>query len=252
MEIIIGCYIALVGLAIGSFLNVLIYRIPLKISAVKGNSYCPNCEHKLNWLDLFPVFSYIFLLGKCRYCKEKISFRYPLVELLNGSCWLIIYLVFGLNINSLLYALVCSCLITLAFIDIDHKIIPDRFHIIIGACGIISVFTNQNLPLLDRVIGLFAVSVPLLLIVIFIGGMGMGDVKLLAVSGFLLGWKLILLTMLVSSVIAAAFGIYLMITKKASRKSEIPFGPYIAFAVIICLLVGNNMISLYLNFLGVK
>ena len=90
------------------------------------------------------------------------------------------------------------------------------------------------------------------LIHLFIGGMGMGDIKLLAVSGFLLGWKLILLTMLVSSVIAAIFGIYLMITKKAGRKSEIPFGPYIAFAVIICLLVGNNIINFYLNFLGVK
>ncbi len=252
MGIIIVAYIALVGLAIGSFLNVLIYRIPLKISAVKGNSYCPNCEQKLGWLDLFPVFSYLFLLGKCRYCKAKISFRYPLVELLNGVCYLAVYLIYGLNINSLMYALVCSCLITLAFIDIDHQIIPERFNIIIAACGIILAFTSQSLPLLDRIIGLFAVSVPLLLIVIFIGGMGMGDVKLFAACGFLLGWKLILLTMLVSSVLAAIFGIYLMITKKAGRKSEIPFGPYIAFAVIICLLIGNDIIQLYLNFLGVK
>lgn len=251
MEIIIGSYIALVGLAIGSFLNVLIYRIPLKISAVKGNSYCPNCEHKLNWLDLFPVFSYLFLRGKCRYCKEKISFRYPLVELLNGACWLTIYFIFGLNVNSLIYALVCSCLITLAFIDIDHKIIPDRFHIIIGVCGIISVFTYQNLPLLDRIIGLFAVSLPLFLVFIFYGGMGFGDVKLFAVSGFLLGWKLILLTILVSSVLGAIFGITLILRKKAGGKSEIPFGPFIAFAIIICLLVGNNIISFYLRFLGV-
>jgi leader peptidase (prepilin peptidase)/N-methyltransferase len=246
-------YIVLIGLAIGSFLNVLIYRIPLKLSVSKGNSFCPKCNHKLSWLDLFPVFSYIFLCAKCRYCKAPISFRYPLVEIINAVCYLAIYLIFGLNLISLCYAVFCTSLIVLAFIDIDHKIIPDRFNIIIGICGILLLFLSHDIPLidritwLDRVIGLFAVSVPLLIIFLITGGMGEGDIKLFAVCGFFLGWKLILLTMLFASIFAAIFGIILMVNKKATRKSEIPFGPYIALAAIASLFFGNNLLNSYLS-----
>ena len=247
MELFLTIYIVLIGLAIGSFLNVLIYRIPLEISASKGNSFCPKCNHKLIWLDLFPVFSYIFLRGKCRYCKAPISFRYPFVEILNAVCYLAIYLSFGLNLTSICYAVFCTSLIVLAFIDIDHKFIPDRFHVIIAICGILLMFFAKDISWLDRVIGLFAISVPLYIIVLITGGMGEGDVKLFAVCGFLLGWKLILLTMLLSSIFAAVIGIILMVNKKATRKTELPYGPYIAFASIICLLFGNNLINSYLS-----
>ncbi len=246
MEIILYTYVILFGFIIGSFLNVVIYRIPLKLSVVKGYSFCPKCNKRLTILDLVPLFSYIFLLGKCRYCKEKISFRYPLVETLNALFYLLIYLAYGFSVETLIYFIVSSCLVSLSFIDIDKKIIPDRFQIIIGICAIILLIFSNNISPLDRVIGLFIISVPFLIIALF-GGMGEGDVKLFAVCGFLIGWKLILLSMLISSIVAAIVGIYLMIVKKADKKSEIPFGPYIALAVLVSILFGENIINAYLS-----
>ena len=247
MKLFYTIYITIIGLAIGSFLNVLIYRIPIKLSVSKGNSFCPKCNHKLIWLDLFPVFSYLFLGAKCRYCKAPISFRYPFVEVLNAVCYMGIYLMFGFNIASICYAVFCTSLIVLAFIDIDHKIIPDRFNIIIGICGILLLFFTHDITWLDRVIGFFAISIPILIISLISGGMGEGDIKLFAVCGFFLGWKLILLTMLFASIFAAIFGIILMINKKATGKTEMPFGPYIAMAAIVSLFFGNGLLNSYLS-----
>ena len=186
MGIFIQIYAVLIGLVIGSFLNVLIYRIPLKLSVVKGSSFCPKCNHRLVWTDLFPVFSYIFLLGKCRYCKAGISIRYPVIETVNAVCYSLVYMLFGLTPSAFLYAVICSCLIVLAMIDFDHRIIPDRFHIIIGCCALILGFITKEITWIERIIGLFAVSVPLLILALATGGMGEGDVKLIAVCGFLL------------------------------------------------------------------
>jgi len=247
MNVIIDAYVVLIGLIIGSYLNVLIYRIPLNIPTSKGFSFCPSCNHRLMWFDLFPLFSYIFLGGKCRYCKEKISFRYPAIEALNAICYFVIYLKFGFNYSTLIYFVVFSSLIVLALIDFDHKIIPDRFHIIIGVCAIALIFAAKDLTILERVIGFFAISVPVYIIALLTDGMGEGDVKLFAVCGLMLGWKLILLTMLIASILAAAYGLILMLAKKAKGKSEIPFGPFIAFAVMICIFAGNDIINLYLS-----
>jgi leader peptidase (prepilin peptidase)/N-methyltransferase len=249
LDIFIYVYTVLVGLVIGSFLNVLIYRIPLKLSSVKGTSFCPKCKHKLVWIDLFPVFSYIFLLGKCRYCKAGISPRYPVIELLNALCYYLVYSLFGLTPAAFIYAIICSCLIVLAMIDYDHKIIPDRFNIIIGVGALILGFITKDVTWLERIIGFFAVSLPLLIIALITGGIGEGDVKLIAVCGLLLGWKSILLTMLFASVFAAVFGISLMAKNKAKGKTQIPFGPFIAFSVIICMLYGEKIINLYISFL---
>ncbi|MDD2362299.1 MAG: prepilin peptidase [Oscillospiraceae bacterium] len=252
MEIFIHVYTILIGLIIGSFLNVLIYRVPLKLSFVKGASFCPKCKHKLSWLDLFPVLSYIFLFGKCRYCKDGISPRYPAIELLNALCYYLVYLRFGLTPAAFVYAVICSCLIVLAMIDYDHKIIPDRFNIIIGIGALILGFITKDVTWTERIIGFFAVSLPLLIIALITGGVGEGDVKLIAVCGLLLGWKLILLTMLFASVFAAIFGIVLIAIKKAKGKTQLPFGPFIAFSVIICMLYGENIINLYISFLMIN
>lgn len=243
-------YAVLVGLVIGSFLNVLVYRIPQKLSSVKGTSFCPQCGHRLKWYDLFPMLSYLFLLGRCRYCGARISPCYPAVEGLNALCYYLIYIQNGLRPSSLIYAVVCSCLIVLALIDYDHKIIPDRFHIIIGISAVALGFITREVTWLERVIGFFAISLPMLVLALVTGGIGEGDVKLFAVCGLLLGWKLILLTMLLSSVLAAVYGIALMAIKKAKGKTEIPFGPFIAFSVIICLLAGERIINFYLSLLG--
>lgn len=264
MDLLIKGYVFLIGLIIGSYLNVLIYRIPLKISTSKGFSFCPKCNHKLGWLDLFPLFSYIFLGARCRYCKEKISFRYPAIEALNAILYLIVFLKFAPELTSgtattssiltgmgitAIYFIVISSLLVLTFIDIDHKIIPDRFHIIIGICAIALVFLTNDLTIWERIIGFFAISVPIYIIALLTNGMGEGDVKLFAVCGLLLGWKLILLTMLFASFIAAIYGLVLILAKKAKGKSEIPFGPFIALAVTVCIFAGNNIIDLYISFI---
>lgn len=247
MEAFLFVYVLFVGLIFGSFLNVLIYRIPLGLDVVKGRSFCPNCNHKLNWLDLFPVFSFLFLKGKCRYCNSPISPRYPAVEMLNALCYVGVYLIFGIHISALVYWVICSCLIVLSFIDLDKGLIPDRFNIIIGACGILMAVFVRDLPLLDRIIGLAAISIPVLVIAILTGGMGMGDVKLLAACGFLLGWKLIVFAFLTASVTAAVYAVIMMIRKAAHKNSEIPFGPFIAAGVLSAIFFGNSIITAYLN-----
>ncbi len=239
------------GVCIGSFLNVLIYRIPNEIGVSKGSSFCPSCNHNLSWADLVPIVSYIVLLGKCNYCKKPISFRYPFVELLTGVLFLLSFLIYGFSLNAFIYCIVSACLVSLAFIDLDETYIPDRFNIIIFACGLILLIFTRDISVLDRIIGLFAISVPLFIIAKISDGMGEGDVKLFAACGLLLGWKLILLTMLVSSVVAALVGGMLLITKKADRKTAIPFGPYIAAAVAISYLFGGNIINWYLKLLHV-
>jgi len=249
MELFIKLYVILIGLAIGSFLNVLIYRIPLKISFVKGSSFCPKCNHKLKPLDLFPVFSYVFLGGKCRYCKAKISPRYPLIEILNAVCYFLVYQAYGVHFVTPLYFVVCSSLIVLTWIDFDYKIIPDRFHIIIGICALAAGFLSRDLSWADRLIGLVVVSVPVLIIAMITGGMGAGDVKLFAVCGLLLGWKLNLLVMLIASVTASIYGVALMLFQKAEKKTEIPFGPFISLGTIVCLLWGNSFIQWYVSLL---
>lgn len=287
LNILIGIYYAIFGLLIGSFLNVCIYRIPIKISIVKGNeghSFCPHCKHSLGALDLVPLFSYLFLRGKCRYCKAPISGRYPLVEGLTSAAYLLSFLCYGFSSQSIILCAFFSIMIVIAFIDYDTQIVYDRFHVIIIALGIVSYFipmlTGEDnflgLTLLDRVIGLFAISVPLLLIIYIYyklfhkDGMGGGDIKLFAACGFFLGWKLVIFTLLISSVVGAVAGI-IYITRmyknaedtdadeenideeSASDEDEeddspkFAFVPCIAVGCFISALFGNTLIDWYLS-----
>lgn len=251
METLVLVYVLLLGLAVGSFLNVLIYRIPRRLSVVKGTSFCPACQHRLNWLDLIPVFSFLFLRGKCRYCRAPISPRYPMVELLNALSYLLVYAVYGLQWLSAVYAIVCSCLIALSMIDIDTQQIPDRFHLVIGLCGVAAgLLPGGSIGWLERLIGLFCVSLPLLALAILTDGVGEGDIKLFAACGLLLGWKLIVLAMLLAAVAAGLYGGILMAVKKAGGKTPIPFGPFIAFGVMISLLAGDAILTWYLQWIA--
>ncbi len=250
MDWLIQAYILLAGLAVGSFLNVLIYRIPLGLSPAKGFSFCPRCRHRLYAADLVPVVSHLLLRGRCRYCKEPIAWRYPLVELLNALCWLAVYRLYGATLTGFCYAAACSCLLTVAGIDLDHGIIPDRFNLIVGGMGLLlAVFVPQP-PWYERAIGFVAVSLPLLLVAVATGGMGEGDIKLFAACGLLMGWKLIVLTMLLASIAAAITSGVLLATGRASRKTPIPFGPFIALGVVLSLLAGDALIGWYLGLLG--
>lgn len=245
---IIYIFVFLYGIAIGSFLNVVIYRLPRKLGMVKGHSFCTSCSHKLGILDLVPLFSYIFLGGRCRYCKDKISIRYPIVEFLNGALWLLVYLKFGFTFIGFGWFIAVSVLLCIAFIDGEHMEIPDRFSVLLALAGVLMALSSE-FPILSRVIGLFAVSVPLFIIAVISSGkaMGGGDIKLMAAAGFCLGWENTLVALLLGSLFGSIYGLVNMKKGKVKFKQEVPFGPFLTTGIVIAGLLGDRIISVYLG-----
>lgn len=246
MLFLTAAFVFTLGLLIGSFLNVCIYRIPEKISVAKGFSFCPTCKNRIQPYDLIPVVSYLFLKGSCRYCKTHISAKYPIVEFLTGVLFLLVFYEYGLTPLAGLVAVLVSVLLVVTFIDLKYQIIPDGLVLIIFAAGIPTAFLSGLSPW-EHVIGFFAVSV-LLLIIAFLsnGGMGGGDIKLMAAAGLFLGWKLIVLSLMIASIFGAIISIGLLVLKKADRKSMVPFGPFLSLGIIISALYGNYIIAWYL------
>lgn len=241
--------IFLYGIVIGSFLNVLIYRIPRGLGISKGRSMCTNCSHTLVWYDLVPFFSYLFLKGKCRYCGSKISFRYPFVELLNGILYILVVWKYGVSFLSLGWLIAIPALICVAFIDAEHKIIPDRFHIVLICAALIMAISERGPDIVTRLIGGFAVSVPFLLIAYISGGraMGGGDIKLMAAAGLCLGWQLCLVALFLGAIIGSIVSVIQMIGKQVNRKSQVPFGPYLAIGIVAAGLAGDAILRFYLE-----
>lgn len=245
--ILITAFVFTLGLLIGSFLNVCIYRIPEKISVAKGFSFCPNCKKRIQPYDLIPVISYLFLKGTCRNCKASISAQYPLVEFLTGLLFILVFQQFGLTPFAGLVAFLVSLLIVITFIDLKLQIIPDGLVILIFIAGIGATFLSGLSPW-AHIIGFFAVSVLLLLIAFLSnGGMGGGDIKLMAAAGLFLGWQLILLSLMIASIVGAVISIGLLLLKKADRKSMVPFGPFLSIGILISILYGNTLIQWYLE-----
>ncbi|MBR1815754.1 MAG: prepilin peptidase [Lachnospiraceae bacterium] len=236
----------LYGIVIGSFLNVLILRTPLKESITFKRSHCMSCGHTLAWYDLFPLFSYLFLGGKCRYCKAHISWQYPLVEGLNGILYIILFLVHGISIETFLYCLCTSALISLSVIDWRTQEIPVGFNIFILILGLIRLLTDLS-NWSQYVIGLFAVSGFLLLIILLTKGRGMGggDMKLMATTGLLLGWKLNIIAFLIGCILASVIHLTIMAIKKADH--VLAFGPYLSAGIYIAMIWGEQLVSWYLS-----
>lgn len=246
-------FAGLLGLLFGSFLNVCIYRIPKKESVVTGASHCMSCGRPIQWYDLFPVLSYLVLRGRCRGCGAKISVRYPIIEALNAALWVMICLRFGLVPESALYCAFVSALIVAAFIDIDTTEVPPALTVFILVLGAAAVVLLRDMPFYERLIGLAAASVPLLLAAVLSkGGMGGGDIKLMAVCGLVLGWRLILLSLLLAVVSGAVYGGILLALRKKGRKSELPLVPFLAGGMLVSLLFGNSVIMGYLVLTGLS
>lgn len=236
----------LYGIVIGSFLNACIYRIPKKENIVNVRSHCINCGHKLQWYELVPLFSYLFLKGKCSKCKKKISVQYPLVEAVNGILYVYIFVCNGINVDSLLYCLLTSALLVLSIIDFRTYEIPIGINIYILALGLVGTAIHYQ-DWLSHIIGFFAVSVFLYLIILITKGHGIGggDMKLMAVCGLLLGWKLIILSFLLGCVIGAICHIIRM--KISNCDNVLAMGPYLSIGIFISMLFGNQMITWYLS-----
>lgn len=250
MQIILSIpyiFLFVLGLIIGSFLNVCIYRIPRGISVASGRSACPKCGSMIHGYDNIPLLSYLTLRGKCRNCGARISPRYPLVELLTAVCFLLCGLMYGLSVETAIFCIFSAVLVTIAFIDQDTQEIPDRFHFIILGLGIAALFLVPETDWLSRLIGAACISVPMLLIAFATDGFGLGDIKLMAVSGFLLGWKNIVFAAIIGTVLAAVCALVLIAMKKKTKKDKIAFGPYLAVALFIAALYGDTIVRAYLS-----
>ncbi|NLA76728.1 MAG: prepilin peptidase, partial [Clostridiales bacterium] len=250
------------GTIIGSFLNVLIYRLPIGMDFKKGKSICPGCNHELVWKDLFPLFSYIFLNGKCRYCKAKISAQYPVVEALNAALYVCAYLflcggtgIKGITISMLGYFIVSSALVLIIWIDFKHQIIPDSTWIAIFAGGLLLILDDvingkfEWKSLVSRVVGIFVVAGVLLIIGMVSkgGAMGGGDVKLMAAAGFLLGWKLVIIAFILGALVGTVYLIFTKAVKRGNMKAQVPFGPHLAIGIFLALYFGENILAAYMK-----
>lgn len=238
-----------ISLAIGSFLNVCIYRIPNKTFFKNKRSYCPKCNHQLKAKDNIPLFSYIFLKGKCRYCGEKISFRYPFVELINCILSTLVFAIYRYKFITLVYLVLIPTLIVMSFIDLDTMEILDRINItilILGLLTFIPNLKNYDITWQEKLIGMVCVSVPMLILALITKGIGLGDVKLYFVLGLLFGWKHILLIGFFSIIFGGIAGTILLIRnkKKKIENREMPFGPYIAIATVMIIFLGQYILEL--------
>lgn len=239
--------IFLVGLIIGSFLNVCIYRIPREESIVFPPSHCASCNHKLVWYDLFPVISYIILRGRCRYCNTKISIVYPIIELLNGVIYILLYIKFGLSILFIKYSILASLVIVISIIDLFTTDIYTNtiwFGTAIGIIFIIiSILMKQNI--FTYIIGAIIGAGVITIIILTTKGMGWGDAELLFVIGLFLGIKLSIVTIFLSFILGGLIGSILIMLKIKSRKDYIPFGPFISAGALISILWGDILLRYY-------
>lgn len=210
---------ALGGLVVGSFLNVCIYRLPRGEFFSKSRSFCPNCKSPIKAYDNIPVLSYIILRGKCRSCGERISPRYPLVELLTCALWVGNYAAFGLDGMTIVYDITVAVLIVAAFVDLDTFEIPDSSIVTLLILGAVTFAPFGGVSWQDKLIGCVCVSVPMLIVCLF-GGMGFGDVKLYFVLGLLLGWKKILVVFLLSVVLGAAVSVVYLAIKRHKAAAD--------------------------------
>ena len=244
--------IVVLGLVIGSFLNVCIYRIPKEESIAFPPSHCANCNHKLMPIDLIPVFSYIFLRGKCRYCKEKISARYPLIETLNALLYLIIYFKFGLVLVTLKYCILASILIVIGMIDYDTQFVFTSTTIFGGIIAGIFIMIQAivyKVGIIDLILG-GAIGFRIIGAIVFLTkGMGEGDIEIAALCGLFLGVKGILLGLFLAIIIGGIIGIIILALKLKKAKEKIAFGPCIAIGSLISMLWGVEILNFYWNLL---
>jgi leader peptidase (prepilin peptidase)/N-methyltransferase len=246
--------IFILGLVAGSFSNVCIWRIPRNESIIYPASHCPKCRSNISPKDNIPLLSYILLKGRCRNCKSKISIQYPIVELLSGLIYLIIYLAYGLSVQTLIYIILSSALVIIAFIDLNEQIVPDVISLPGIVIGFIVSFFVSYMSFVNSALGV-VVGGGIILIIGMAGSvifkkeaMGGGDVKLAAMIGAFLGWRYIIISLFLGFFLGALAGIFLIMAKIKSKEDTVPFGPFIVLGSFITLLWGEKIISWYIGF----
>jgi len=238
------------GLVVGSFLNVVVHRLPREMSLVRPRSHCPACGAPVRWYDNVPVLSYLLLRGRCRACRSAISPRYPLVELATGALSVACAARFGVTLEGAAAAVLVLLLLPLAIIDLEHHLLPDALTLPGIALGLAFSTAGGLVPVRDALLGAaLGAALPYLVIVAYrlvrgVEGMGLGDVKLLAMVGAFLGWQGVLLTLGLGSCVGAAVGLALIAAGRAGRSTELPFGTFLAAAALGVLFRGPELAAL--------
>jgi leader peptidase (prepilin peptidase) / N-methyltransferase len=241
----------LVGISIGSFLNVCIYRIPLGKSIIHPPSACPDCGRTIRFYDNIPLLSYLFLLGKCRNCSRSIPLRYPVVEFLTGLLGLALYLRYGLSAEGVLYFFFVAALVAVAFIDLDHKIIPDVISLPGILAGLLVSPFLASITWWESLIGVIAGGGSLFLVAFLYEratgreGMGGGDIKLLAMIGGWMGWKALPLILFMSSLSGTLIGGAALLLSGEGYRKRIPFGPFLSLGTLVYFFFGPQLIHWY-------
>jgi leader peptidase (prepilin peptidase)/N-methyltransferase len=259
MDIQLAVYFTIVGLAVGSFLNVCIDRLPAGKSLVSPSSHCDACGRRLDLLDLVPVFSYLVLRGRCRYCRAHIPFRVFLVELLSGVLFLLAFWRYGLTAQFGVTAFWCCIFLVIIFIDWEHQLILNKITYPAAVIAIIILAIHTYVPganllppsstLINGLVsGAILFVFFMLIILIRPGAMGMGDAKLVALIGFTSGFPLVVFSMVIGVVIGGIVAIVLLSTKKKGRKDVIPYGTFLGIGPIIALIFATNILSWYLSY----
>ena len=246
--------IFILGLIVGSFCNVCIYRIPRNESIIYPTSHCPKCHSAIKPIDNIPLLSYILLKGRCHNCGSRISIQYPIVELLSGVIYLIIYLIYGLSIQSLIYIILSSALLIIAFIDLNEQVIPEVISLPGMVIGLILSFFVPYISFINSALGI-VIGGGIILVIRLAGSlifkkesMGIGDIELAAMIGAFLGWRYIIISLFLGFFLGALAGIILILSKIKSREDVVPFGPFIVLGSLITLLWGDSIITWYLGF----
>ncbi len=236
------------GLLIGSFLNVVIARLPSGRSIWRPRSACPKCDTPIAWYDNVPVLSFLILRGRCRQCGTSIAWRYPIVELATGGVFALAYAQFGQSLDFVVAAVFLAALIAITAIDLDHQIIPDVISLPGIAVGLVGNLLTGRVGWLDSLLGI-VVGGGLFLVIILAsrGGMGGGDMKLGAMLGAFLGWKIGLLAILVGVLSGGVVAVGLLLFGRKGRKEAIPFGPFLALGGAVAFLWGAQLLGWYLQ-----
>lgn len=244
-------YVFVIATVIGSFLNVVIWRLPQDVSFVKGRSYCPHCHTTLKPYDMIPICSWILLKGKCRFCKQPISIRYPLIELVSGLLAILCFHHYMFTWDTILVFGILLILLAITMIDFATMTIPNGLIISLVFPIIIVYMLHPEITFLERILGFFIISLPMYGLTVLIPDcFGGGDIKLIAVCGFLLGWKMTLLAMFLAILTGGIYACYLVISKKAKKGAHMAFGPYICLGVSIALFYGPEIVNAYLSLFG--
>ena len=237
----------LMGLVIGSFLNVVIWRVPRRESLVRPGSHCPGCGSPIRWYDNVPVASWLVLRGHCRDCGSRISARYPLVEIVTGIAFALAFARFGLSWELLVAWFFIAAMVAVAFIDYDHMIIPTRIVLpgaLVGLMASVALHPQQWWVYLAGSLG--AAAFMFTLAMIWPGGMGPGDIRMALFMGAVLG-KYVILALFLAFLFGGVVGGYLVLSKRRSRKDKIPFGPYLALGSVLAVLAGQTLLGAYLG-----